>query len=142
MFDTVVIATDGSASVTRAVAAALDLADRFDARVHALYVLDPSRVAELPGDVRDDVRAALDEDAREALAAVAEAADRPVTTATREGRPAREIVAFAGEVDADLVATGTRGRGGEHSYVLGSVAEEVVRTAPIPVLTVRRPETG
>lgn len=140
MFDTVVIATDGSASVVRAVDVALDLADRFDAAVHALYVVDPARVEELPDDVRDDVRAALDREARTALDDVTAAADRDLTTARREGHPAREIVAYAGEFDADLIATGTRGRGGEHSFVLGSVAEEVVRTASMPVLTVRRPE--
>lgn len=140
MIETVVIATDGSASVARAVTVALDLADRFGAAVHALYVIDPDRVEELPADVQDDVRAALDRDARDALGDVRDAATHSITTARREGRPAREIVAYAGEVGADMVATGTRGRGGEHSFVLGSVAEEVVRTAPMPVLTVRRPE--
>lgn len=40
MIDTVVIATDGSESVERAVTVALDLARRFDAEVHALYVVD------------------------------------------------------------------------------------------------------
>lgn len=142
MFDTVVIATDGSESGRRAVDVALDLAATFDADVHALSVLDESHVDTLPEDVHDDVRAALDARADDAIAAVEAAADRELTVAVREGRPADEITRYAEEVDADVVATGTRGRDGEHSFLLGSVAEAVVRTCPVPVLTVRQLEPG
>jgi len=140
MFETVVIATDGSASGERAVETAVDLAERFDAAVHALYVIDESKVDSLPGDLRDEVSDALSEQGTAALEAVEAAVDGPVTTAAREGRPAREITAYAREVGADVIATGTRGRGGEHSFLLGSVAETVVRTCPVPVLTVRQLE--
>ena len=165
MFDTVVIATDGSESGRRAVETALDLAATFGAAVHALYVVDESRVDPLPEDVHGEVRDALDEQAEEALAAVervaeqrggfattdrangggdptSSATDGEVTVAVREGRPADEITRYARDVDADVVATGTRGRNGEHSFLLGSVAEAVVRTCPVPVLTVRQLEPG
>ncbi|MFC7176360.1 universal stress protein [Halosegnis marinus] len=142
MFDTVVIATDGSESGRRAVEAALDLAATFGAAVHALYVVDESRVDALPEDVHEEVHAALESQAAESLAAVRGASDREVTVAVREGRPATEITAYAREVEADVVATGTRGRDGEHSFLLGSVAEAVVRTCPVPVLTVRQLEAG
>ncbi|MFC4407331.1 universal stress protein [Haloarchaeobius iranensis] len=138
MFDTVVIATDGSESVKRAVAVALDLAERFDATVHALYVIDASEVESSPESVRDQFRDALEESAEEALAEVTADTDLPVETAIREGRPAAEICAFAREVDADVVATGTRGRHGENRFLIGSVAERVVRTCEAPVLTVRQ----
>ena len=141
MFDTVVIATDGSESGRRAVDAALDLAATFGAAVHALYVVDESQVDALPENVHDEVRAALDEQAEASLAAVENATDREVTLAVREGRPAAEITAYAREVDADVVTTGTRGRDGEHSFLLGSVAESVVRNCPVPVLTVRQLES-
>jgi nucleotide-binding universal stress UspA family protein len=135
--ETVVVATDGSHSVRRAVRVALDLATRFDAAVHALYVIDEPEVSASPEGVRDEVETALRETGDEALAAVAETADRPVTTAVREGRPAAEIVGYVRAVGADLVATGTRGRHGENRLLVGSVAERVVRTCPVPVLTVR-----
>jgi nucleotide-binding universal stress UspA family protein len=141
MFDTVVIATDGSESGRRAVDAALDVTATFEAAVHALYVVDESQVDALPENVHDEVRAALDEQAEASLAAVEDATDREVTLAVREGRPAAEITAYAREVDADVVATGTRGRDGEHSFLLGSVAESVVRNCPVPVLTVRQLES-
>jgi nucleotide-binding universal stress UspA family protein len=53
------------------------------------------------------------------------------------GAPAKEVVRIAGKVDADLVVVGTHGRRGVRRLVLGSVAEEVLRTASCPVLVVR-----
>ncbi|ELY80455.1 universal stress protein [Natrinema gari] len=138
MFDTVVVATDGSDSVKRAVDIALDLADRFDAEVHALSVIDASEVDASPQQLRDELRTALETTADAALTTVEERADRDVMTAVREGRPAVEICDYAREVDADVVATGTRGRHGENRLLLGSVAERIVRTSPVPVLTVRQ----
>lgn len=138
MFDTIVIATDGSDSVRRAVDAALDLADRFDSTVHALYVIDSGEVESSPKEVRDDLREALNERGQSALTDVERRSDLAVETAVREGRPAAEISTYAREVDADVVATGTRGRHGENRFLIGSVAERVVRTCPVPVLTVRQ----
>ncbi|MFB6135741.1 MAG: universal stress protein [Halobacteriaceae archaeon] len=138
MIQTVVIATDGSASVERAVDVALDLARRFDAAVHALYVVDEGEVESSPEALRDEMRTALERRAEEALDAVEERAERDLQTAVRSGRPAAEIGAYAQEIDADVVATGTRGRHGENRFLLGSVAERVVRTCPVPVLTVRQ----
>ncbi|QSX00295.1 universal stress protein [Haloterrigena alkaliphila] len=143
MFDTVVVATDGSESVKRAVDVALDLADRFDAEVHALSVVDASEVDASPQQLRDELRTALETTADAALATVEERADEglEIDTAVREGRPAGEICEYAREIDADLIATGTRGRHGENRLLLGSVAERIVRTSPVPVLTVRQLET-
>ena len=137
---TVVVATDGSKSVARAVTVSLDLAERFDAQVHALSVIDTGEIESAPSPVRDDLRTALEERADEALAAVADRTDRNVTRAIREGPAADTIAAYAEEVDADVVTVGTRGRHGEHRFLLGSVAERLVRTCPVPVLTVRQLE--
>ncbi|WP_158055408.1 universal stress protein [Halorussus halophilus] len=138
MIDTVVIATDGSESVTRAVQVALDLASRFDAAVHALYVVDEGEVESSPETLRDDFHEALEGQADKALDEVRTHADREIVTAVREGHPAGEICEYAREAEADMVATGTRGRHGENRFLIGSVAERVVRTCPVPVLTVRQ----
>ncbi|SDR38099.1 universal stress protein [Natronobacterium texcoconense] len=140
MFDTVVVATDGSESVKRAVDVSLDLAARFDADVHALSVVDASEVDASPEQLREELRTALETTADAAIATVEDRTDREITTAVREGRPAAEICEYAREVDADVVATGTRGRHGENRLLLGSVAERIVRTSPVPVLTVRQLE--
>jgi nucleotide-binding universal stress UspA family protein len=56
-----------------------------------------------------------------------------------EGDPAAEILRQAREIDADLIVMGTHGRTGLARLLMGSVAEQVVRQAPCPVLTVRTP---
>ncbi|MET0340913.1 MAG: universal stress protein [Polyangiales bacterium] len=53
------------------------------------------------------------------------------------GRPEAEILRAAEEEGADLIVMGTHGRRGFERFLLGSVAERVVRTAQVPVLTVR-----
>jgi len=146
-FETVVIATDGSESVERAIDVALDLAIRFDAAVHALYVVDETEVASSPARVRDEMQHALQESGGEAIVDVQRranerAAGERVTAVVREGRPADEIVGYAREIGADMVALGTRGRHGENRFLIGSVAERVVRSCPVPVLTVRHLGTG
>jgi len=106
MFDTIVVATtDGSDSVQRAVSVAVDVAARFDAEVHAVYVVDAGEVESSPDTVRDDLRDALDDEGRDALDRVSGAAhdrddDLDVTIEVREGRPASEIDAYARSVDA------------------------------------------
>jgi nucleotide-binding universal stress UspA family protein len=60
----------------------------------------------------------------------------PCVTTSLYGSPAREIVAHAEKVGADLIVVGTHGRGGLSHAVLGSVAERIVQKARRPVLTV------
>jgi nucleotide-binding universal stress UspA family protein len=58
----------------------------------------------------------------------------------RPGTPHREITRVARARGSDLIVMGTHGRGLVARTILGSVAAKVLRTAPCPVLTVRRPE--
>lgn len=60
-----------------------------------------------------------------------------VTTGKSVGEPASEIVAAAEEGKYDAIVVGTHGRTGFAHVLLGSVAERVVRRAPMPVVTVR-----
>src|SRR6056297_1922532 len=99
MIERAVIATDGSESVARAVDVAVDLAERFDADVHALYVVDEGELENAPEDLADEMRDALEERANDALADVEGRTERDVSTAVRTGRPANEIVQYAREVD-------------------------------------------
>lgn len=138
MFDSVVIATDGSRSVERAVDVALDLGRRFEATVHALFVIDTGDVEAAPEPVRDALRESLEERGHKAIDAVEARAPGEVVPVIREGRPPQVISDYAREHDVDAVAMGTRGRHGENRFLVGSVAERVVRTCPVPVLTVRQ----
>ncbi|WP_254861891.1 universal stress protein [Halovivax gelatinilyticus] len=143
MFDRVVVATDGSESVERAIDVGLDVADRFDAEVAVVTVVDTGEADAAPEELREEYRRALETQAESAITDIESRLDgAQITTAVREGRPAPEIRAYAREVDADLVVAGTRGRHGEHRPLLGSVAEHLVRSSPVPVLTVRQLEAG
>jgi universal stress protein A len=61
----------------------------------------------------------------------------PVRTHLRLGVPYQEIVQAAKDYESDLVIMGTTGKTGLEHFLVGSVAERVVRAAPVPVLTVR-----
>jgi len=125
MYDTILVPTDGSDVATAAADAAVDLARRFGADVHALYVRE----------------SADDERGQRATAVVAEratAADVAVTTAVVDGEGPihRGILDVAADRDADCLVMGTHGRTGLDRFVLGSVAERTLRESPVPVVTV------
>ncbi len=63
-----------------------------------------------------------------------------VHTRVRHGKPEDEILAAARDENADLIAMATHGRTGPARLLWGSVAEGVVRRAPVPVFLVRRSE--
>ena len=62
----------------------------------------------------------------------------PIDCRVQEGNAAPEILALASEIGADLIVIGTHGRSGFERFLLGSVAEKVLRKAACPVLTVPR----
>lgn len=63
----------------------------------------------------------------------------PVEVLLREGDPVEEIVRLAAEREADVIVMGSHGRSGFVRWLLGSVAEGVMRKAHCPVLTVKTP---
>jgi nucleotide-binding universal stress UspA family protein len=141
MFETVVIATDGGKSAERAVDAALDLSERFDAGLHALTVIENSGGNENDNSENDNSESddmGPDHRGKRAIDDLAARIDSDVHTVIKEGDPATVICSYAEKVDADVVVTGTRGRDNPHGFHLGSVAEAVVHDCPVPVLTVRQ----
>lgn len=137
----VVIPTDGSKFSKNAADVGFEMAETLGATVHALSVGDTSlthrsSVGGGPGKTKEDVAemaaewaADLAEDAREH--------GLEAETVVRTGTPAAEIAEYAGEVDADMIVIGTAGRSGIERTIVGSVTDKVVRTAPVPVVTVR-----
>jgi len=63
----------------------------------------------------------------------------PVEHQLAEGDPAAEITRVAAALDCQLIVMGTHGRTGLDRFVMGSVAEQVMRKAACPVLTVKAP---
>src|SRR5581483_4379209 len=61
----------------------------------------------------------------------------PIETHLLKGEPEIEIGAAAAHLECDLIVMGTHGRKGMAHLLMGSVAEKVVRSAPVPVVTIR-----
>ncbi|MBX0294580.1 universal stress protein [Haloarcula nitratireducens] len=141
-YDDILVPTDGSDYAAAAVAHALAIAERADARVHAVSVVNLGDVATgtevgVPPKLVEQFET-LAEEAVESVATAAREAGLDVETSVRTGVPARELLDYAEENPIDLVAMGTHGRTGWDRLLLGSTAERLVRRSPIPVLTVRR----
>lgn len=127
---------DFSPASAKAFAVAIDFARAFKAEVHAIHVYQLSAYAspnsELARDLEAQVRAELNR-----FVAGFEHHGVPVKTGLRLGVPYVEIVDAARDAGADLIVMGTTGKTGIQHLLLGSVAERVVRTAEVPVLSVR-----
>ena len=149
MYDTILVPTDGSDTAEYAVEHAIDLAEKYDADVHALYVVDTSAIdVSLGTEQVDRIRQGqfgdmpeLEQRANEAtgiVAAKAEAHDVQVTEAVVAGQPHKQISNYASNNDVDLIVMGSAGRSGVRRALLGSVAERTLRSTKIPVLVVDR----
>ncbi|WP_049947404.1 universal stress protein [Candidatus Halobonum tyrrellensis] len=143
-YRTVLVPTDGSDCADEALARGVDVANGSGAALHLLSVVD---VASLGVDVRTDIQSASLEASAEAVldeaSAFAEERGVDPTTAMEYGSSIhRTVDSYVEEHDVDLVVVGTHGRTGFDRYMLGSVTEALVRTAPVPVLTVRAPVDG
>jgi len=139
-YDTILVPTDGSPGFERVVDHAGEMARVHDADVVALYVVDAATYTGLPMEASwEGVRDVLDGQGQTALAEVEHLLDDEISleTTTVDGRPSREIVRVARDREVDCIVMGTHGRGGIDRLILGSVAERVVRSAPVPVVTVR-----
>ncbi|MBC7174273.1 MAG: universal stress protein [Polyangiaceae bacterium] len=124
---------------------AIGLAQKLGAKLHLVHVYPlpmltaPDGGMMLPASVLADVS----DNASKALRKAADACiAKGITPETHlgDGAPHTEILRVAEQVKADLIVMGTHGRSGFAHLLLGSVAEKVVRSSRIPVLTTRMPE--
>lgn len=136
--DSILIPTDGSDGALAGANCGVALASRTGADVSVLAVVeDPDWLQRFDG----DVVSALEEDATDAVEDVAQAAREyddslEITTVVKRGTPFQTIREYAARHEIDVVAMGTTGRTGIEKVLLGSVTENVLRTARTPVLTV------
>ncbi len=148
-FTHILCPTDMSEASLPPLTYAAALARWYDARLTVLHVV-PTFVPVPAGGVGFDVpvevvppppRDVLLEELRRVAASAG--ADTPNTTLdVIEGDPAAAIVDTAAAVPADLIVLGTHGRGGFERFMIGSIAEKVLRKAACPVLTVPPHMTG
>jgi nucleotide-binding universal stress UspA family protein len=145
MFEKILVATDGSEHGLRAASAALELGKMAGGRVTAIYVADTNRTSHLPDDMLlFSIRELLLKEGKVALNRVETLAkDMGVAfeSALVEGNPGSEIISFAEKEGMDIIILGAVGRTGLDKFLLGSVAEKVVRNSRIPVMTIPRGRT-
>jgi len=146
MFRRILVPTDFSPTSDAALEYARILAAKFGSSVQILHVIDdPTAASEFVPDgfapSTDGIRTALLDQAHTRLERLMNLVDRSRHHAHAEavlGLPAQSIIDYATATGIGLIVMGTHGRTGLAHLLMGSVAEQVVRTAPCPVLTVRQ----
>lgn len=142
----ILVATDGSSAAGAALEEALTLAAQTGSGIAVITVwralqgdfgLAYPSTAILP-ELLEAERAHAEATLGAAISR-AEKANVPIVTKLATGDPAERICAYAAEIQATLVAVGTRGHGTVATLLLGSVSNAVVRQSPCPVLIVRDP---
>ena len=140
----IVVGVDDSEIGVRALKYALEVAANGPrAEVHAIRVVEIATdpiLGVLPPAAPDELTALkelIQKTVQESIAETGALKVSAVVAHVAIGAPGRTIVNLAAEMDADLIVVGTHGRRGLRRALLGSVAEEVVRTAGCPVYAVR-----
>jgi len=142
MSRTVIVPLDGSRFAEQALPLATAIARAAGSSLHLVHVHQSLVFEGLPYSEHDqgwDIEAR-----RQELDYLGETAERARAAATigvhvelLEGDPAKSVLEYARKVDAELVVMATHGRGGIARAWLGSVADELVRKAELPLLLVR-----
>lgn len=142
-YQTVLLPTDGSDCARGALETGANVAKADGATLQLLSVVD---VTSFGADVHIQMQVeSFEERANDIIKEATEIAEdtgvESVAGSVELGTSIhRTILSYIEDTDADLVVVGTHGRTGFERYMLGSVTEKLVRTSPVPVLTVRTPK--
>lgn len=151
MYQHILVPVDGSPTSDAGLAEAISLAQLTGGRIRLLHVVDDlpfAMAAEGYPAMSSDVLAVMNEAGEAVLKrALERVRGAPVAVETvlvphPGGRLADRVLQQASEWPADLVVLGTHGRRGVGRVLMGSDAEQVARTAPVPVLLVRAPNSA
>ena len=139
----ILVPTDGSQCAELALEEGIDVAKATGATLHLLHVVET-------GSLGPDARSVLregeltgraNEIMTEATGKAEEASLDPVTSVTGHGEPSKVIRDYIAENEIDLAVLGTHGKTDFSRYVMGGVSAKVVRTSPVPVMWVRKPDS-
>ncbi|MDQ5977287.1 MAG: hypothetical protein QG602_259 [Verrucomicrobiota bacterium] len=131
----ILVPLDFSGKSRQALRYAVPLAQKFSARIHLVHVLPA--IGKLPRDEQIRLRqAALKRLGQTAAPLMPRRLQ--AENAVLSGKPADEILALAEKNSIDLIVLTTKGRDGLKRALVGSTAEQIMRHAPCPVMSVRR----
>ena len=142
----ILFATDFSDGSSHALTYAVDLAKRYSAKLYFVHVIYDFTKAggwyvphvsmdEMFKDMEKSAKAELEKTFIKEMQGL-----KDVEHVVLRGTPYEEIIKFAGTNNMDMIVLGTQGRRGLDRMLFGSTAEQVVRHAPCPVLSVRLPK--
>lgn len=141
----IVVPTDFSEQSLAALDYAVGMADSYDARLKVVFVNEPGLKISDMAWVGIDERSMNEQQSTEARRAIEKIVldripvDIPADAEILHGEAVGKIIEYASDVNSDLIVMATHGRTGMSHVLLGSVAEQVVRKAPCPVLTLKKP---
>lgn len=147
MFENILIATDGSKHSEHAAKMGIELAKLSKGKVTAVYIADVGRYFVPISDVGFNVSSGATDSIRTSVIKSGEIAVKNIEDIAKdagvaseakiiEGRPAEDIIKMAEESKMDVIIIGSIGKTGIEKFLLGSVAEKVVRNSKVPVLVV------
>lgn len=141
MINRILLPTDGSPHAEHTIRFAIDLATRLNAELIVMYAYGAVKaLRRRGGDVAEEYRLSLEEEAKELVQEIAErlrAEGLTVNGLAVEGNPAEAILRAVESEMPDLVVMGARGENLLAALFQTSVAEMVVRHSPAPVLVVK-----
>lgn len=131
-YKSILIATDGSENSKKAINSGIEFAKLTGAKVHAVYVINAPWEREAYTYLREKGKRATEE--------VKKLGDKngvDIETHLLEGNPAEQIIDYAENNGIDLIVMGTHGESGLRRFMMGSVAQKVVRKSSVKVLVAR-----
>ena len=145
MVKAIAVGTDGSDTAQKAVDFALDMAERYQAKIvftSAYVPVSESRLRREQEDAPEDIQWSINpsEEVDDTLRKVEEQAKErglEYTSEARTGDPADVIVDIAADHDADVIVVGNKGMHGSRRFLLGSVPDKISHHASCSVLIVR-----
>jgi len=131
MFKTILVPTDGSEYAKRAENVAISLANKYDARIVGVYVIDEKLI--YPYDVLEDEGKSILKN----LSNKAKEKGVVVDEILVFGDPRKDLITITKRMNADIIVIGTHGKKGLEKLLLGSVAESILKSVDAPVLLVK-----
>jgi nucleotide-binding universal stress UspA family protein len=144
--DRILFPTDFSSGAQHALNCAVDLAEHYKSKLyilHVVYDINKAVGVHIPHISSDEVFKEMNEWAMKEIGTCCIEEIRQLKDVEKkvvQGIPHEEILKFAADEKIDMIVMGTYGRVGIERLIFGNTAERVVRRAPCPVLTVKKPE--
>lgn len=144
----ILTAVDFSSQTDKVLDAAISMAVKFEAEVQLVFVVEEMSpyawvtVPHISFDILEEEMGKSAETKLEKLVEEKLPAGLSCKTEVRKGIPAKEIVDCARKEGSSLIVMGTHGYRGMEKVLLGSVAEQVLQSAPCPVLVINRKLIG